>query len=143
MNSTAQASGTTHPSADRQSAPITPGRVVIGSLSALVVNLAIFAIATSAGVSFDMASSQPTNAYVVAAASLLPIVIGAAVVTLVARRRPGFRRFASWAGLAFAIVTCAGSFGASGDVPTALALSAMHVVVGLTWFLTVKPSGRG
>lgn len=122
--------------------PITPSRVAIASGIALAANLVIFAIATAAGVSFDMASPQPTNIVAVAVASIAPIVLGAFVVALIARHQPKFQPIAAWAGLAFALVTCAGSFGASGDLATALTLSAMHVVAGLAWFFAVTPMSR-
>lgn len=123
----------------RTSRPITPRRVTIAALAALVANLTLFWVATAVGVSFDVESPQPLNALGVGVASVLPIAAAAVVVGLVARRRPTFQRFAAWAGLVFAIVTTAGSFGASGDVPTALTLSAMHLVAGAAWFLATSP----
>jgi hypothetical protein len=117
---------------------ITTSRVVLAAAGALVANLIVFAIATASDVSFDVDSPQPLNAIGIAVASVLPILLGALVVALVARRRPGFQHFAAWAGLIFALVTVAGSFVASGDLATALTLSAMHVVVGIAWFFAVR-----
>ncbi len=126
----------------RPSRTITPRRVTIAGLAALIANLALFWVATAAGVSFDVESPQPLTALTVAVASVLPLAAAAVVVALVARRRPTFQRFAAWAGLVFAIVSTAGSFGASGDVPTALNLSAMHLVAGAAWFSATSPNTR-
>lgn len=118
---------------------MTVARIAVATVSALVANLIVFAIGTAADVTFDVESPQPISAVTVALFTVIPLVLGAVVVALVSRRWSGFQHFAAWAGLAFALLTIAGSFGAAGDTTTALTLAAMHLVVGAAWFLGVRP----
>lgn len=121
---------------------ITVTRTAVAAVAAFAANLIVFWIASAADVSFDVDSPQPIGALTVAMFTIIPIALGALVVALIARRAPGFQRFAAWAGLVFALVTTAGSFSAAGDTATALTLSVMHVVVGVAWFFAVRPASR-
>jgi hypothetical protein len=116
-------------------------QVAVAGVLALAANVVVFWFATALGVSFQTISSAPVTAVTVALATVGPLALGAPLVALVARRRPGFQRVAAWAGLAVALLTTAGTFVASGDLPTALALSLMHVVVGVAWFVGVRRPG--
>ncbi|MBX9243708.1 hypothetical protein ICW40_02675 [Actinotalea ferrariae] len=119
---------------------ITPARTALAAGAALVVNLVIFFVAQALGATFDVGSPQPVSALVVGLFSVVPLALAAVVVALVARRRPGFQRFAAWAGLAVALLTVAAPFTASDDLTTAIALGAMHVVVGFAWFAATAPT---
>lgn len=113
--------------------------VLTATLAAVIANLAIFALASANGVSFDIGAPQSPSAASIAVFTAFPMAVGALVVALAMRYWPGAQRFAAWAGLAFAILTCGGSFGASQTLATALALSTMHVVTGAAWLYAVRP----
>jgi hypothetical protein len=118
-------------------------QVAVAAAVALAANVVVLWFATALGVSFQVASPRPVSALAVALFTVVPLAAGATVVALIARRRPGSERVAAWAGLGFALLSTAGAFVAAGDGPTALALSAMHVVVGVAWFVGVRrPADR-
>lgn len=124
-------------------APSRPfGRVRLTVLTAVaaLVNLIVFWIAGSAGAS--MAVTQPMHqvipALVVVLATVIPVGIGAVVTWFVARRWPGFRRLAAWVGLAIGVLSAPATFLVSADLPTAVALSIMHVMVGIAWFIGLR-----
>lgn len=118
--------------------PVAVPQVAVAAVIALATNVVVLWFATALGVSFQVASPEPVTALVVALLTVVPLAVGAPVVGLIARRRPGFQGVAAWAGLAVALLSTAGTFVASGDGPTALALSLMHVVVGVAWFVGVR-----
>lgn len=113
-------------------------QVAVAAVVALAANVVVLWFATALGVTFQVVSPQPVTALAVALFTVVPLALGAVVVALVARRRAGFQRFAAWAGLAVALLSTAGSFLAAADAGTALALSLMHVVVGVAWFVGVR-----
>ncbi|GAA0842519.1 DUF6069 family protein [Streptosporangium amethystogenes subsp. fukuiense] len=57
---------------------------------------------------------------------------------MLARRRPAVRTWASWGGLALALVSAATPFTVSSDTLTSLALAAMHLVVGAAWVTSMR-----
>ncbi|MEV4752293.1 DUF6069 family protein [Streptosporangium sp. NPDC049248] len=48
------------------------------------------------------------------------------------------RTWASWGGLALALVSAATPFTVSSDTLTSLALAAMHLVVGAAWVTSMR-----
>jgi uncharacterized membrane protein YhhN len=138
MSSTTTAPASTTPTP----LPFNPFRFAIAAVSAAVLNLITYGIGSASGGS--MAVNSPTIQSIppVAAviATLLPMVVAGLVTWFIARRRPGFRRFAAWAGLAFGILTAASPLASSADIPTGIALGFMHIVVGAAWFTALQPS---
>lgn len=118
---------------------ITPMRTAVATVAALVANLVLLGVATALGVSFHVSSPEPITVLTVGLFTVVPLALAALVVRFVEGRRPGFQRFAAWAGAAFAIVTVAGSVTAAGDYATASTLAAMHLVAGAAWFTATYP----
>lgn len=117
---------------------VRPLRILSMTGAALVLNLLALWIGSTAGASLVTAAPEPITAPVVTAMTVAPLLLAGAAVWLLARRFP-LQRFASWAGLIFALVTSAGSFIASADALTAFTLAAMHVITGLAWFIAIRP----
>jgi hypothetical protein len=116
----------------------TVAQVAFAAAVAVATNVVVLWFATALGVTFQVITPRPVTALAVALLTVLPLALGATAVTLLDRRRPGTARVAAWAGLAVAVVSTAGSALAAADAPTALALSAMHVVVGVAWFVGLR-----
>lgn len=119
--------------------PITIKNTALATAAALVVNLIIFGIGSAADATWDAGSPYPIGVPMVALFSLLPLVLAAGVVTLIVKRRPVFQRVAAWAGLAFALITIAGSLTMATEALTGLCLGAMHIVTGIAWFYIAYP----
>lgn len=119
-------------------------RAVLAGVIAAALNLSVFAIATSAGASMEMtAPQQMTIAWpAVIGASILPLAVAGVVTWLLARRWPRVRTVFAWLGLAVAVLSSLAVLSA-GDVPTAIALGAMHVLTGAAWAVALTLKTRG
>ncbi|NTW39818.1 MAG: hypothetical protein HGA44_07990 [Cellulomonadaceae bacterium] len=137
MSTTTETFTSTTPSTDGR---ITAARVAIATGVALVLNLVVLWIGSASGATLEVEAPEPINALTVAISTVLPMALGAYVVARITRRRPGFQRFAAWAGAVAALLTAAMPFVASSDVKTATTLACMHVVVGLAWFAAARPT---
>jgi steroid 5-alpha reductase family enzyme len=73
-------------------------------------------------------------------ATAVPLVVAGAVTWYIARRQAGLRTVAQWLGLAVALVSVASALLAATELGTSIALSLMHVIAGIAWFVAV---GRG
>ncbi|WP_125776036.1 DUF6069 family protein [Antribacter gilvus] len=118
---------------------ITPAHVAVVTVVALAINLVILWFGPLAGASMQVGQPAPVTAIPVAFFTIVPLLLASVVVALAGRRNPGFRRIAAWAGLAFALVSCAAPFAVAADTATAYTLSAMHVVCGVAWFRIAYP----
>jgi hypothetical protein len=107
-------------------------------VAAAVVDVAVFAIGSAAGADWVTSAPYPVSWIIVVIFSVVPLVAAAWVAKLIVRRRPGFQRPAAWAGLAFAVVTIAGSLQAP-QILTGVSLGLMHVVAGAAWFFVAWP----
>jgi len=121
----------------RQAAPLWRRTLVAGAASA-VANIALYDVGHLSGASMIMASPQPTLIpwFAPAIASFLPLAILGVIVWLITRKRPAAKRWFAWAGLAFAVISCASLLSAP-DAATGISLAAMHLVAGLAWFITL------
>ena len=134
---------TTAPVSTTRASPFSRRRLVLIAVSAAIINLAAFLVAGTFGASMIVSSPQQMQltAVVVIAATVVPL-IGAGLVTwLIARAAPGFRRVAAWVGLALAILSCASPLLVSEDVTTGIALGAMHLIAGVSWYIALM-TGR-
>ncbi|MFC5747296.1 DUF6069 family protein [Actinomadura rugatobispora] len=122
--------------------PLQPARVLAATAAALVIDLLLLWIGTAAGASLDIEAPYDLNAAMVALGTVVPMLAGAAIVWLLARWFPAFPRWAAWAGPAVALVSAAMPFAVSADAATALALAAMHLVVGIAWPAALLPGAQ-
>lgn len=113
-------------------------RVLMAASGALVINQLLLLIGSAAGASLVVAAPEQISAEMVAIATVTPLLLIGGIVWFL-EKRWSIRRLAAWAGLAFALVTIAGSILASADTITTLTLSAMHIVVGMAWFYAMEP----
>jgi hypothetical protein len=122
--------------------PFHPSRFTIAAGSAAVLNLITYGIGSASGASMTVTAptAQEIPAFLTVIATLAPMALAGLVTWFIARSRPGFRRFAAWAGLAFGILTAASPLASSADIPTGIALGFMHIVVGAAWFTALQPS---
>ncbi len=118
---------------------VQPARLLTGALVALAVNVVAFAIGSAAGATWDVGQPYPITWVAVVAATVVAFAAAGAVTWLVSRKRPGFARFAAWAGLVFGLTSMLGLVNASGAA-TALSLGFMHVATAIAWFISVRPS---
>lgn len=118
--------------------PVNLVRLGLGTIVAVVANLAVFAIASGAGASWS-ANGQSVNAALVVIATVIPMAIGGVITALLARRWAGAATVMAWVGLAFAVVSAPAPLFASDDDATKWALAAMHVVTGVAWFVAIRP----
>jgi hypothetical protein len=76
-------------------------------------------------------------------ATTLPVVLGAVVVWLSARRTPRAQVVSAWVGLILGVATIPVPLLSAHDLATGLSLASMHVVAGAAWFaamtLRAKP----
>lgn len=119
-----------------------------GALAAgvsVVGNLAVLGVAevgdaslvvTDAGTAHDIAAGG------VVVASLVPVVVGVALVALIALRWLGVVRLAQIVGGAFALLSVAGPLAADTDGGTSIALAAMHVVTGAAFVAGLELARR-
>ncbi len=115
--------------------------LVATASGSLVANLAIWGVATLAGTTFEVAMPQATTTQAVsplsvAALSVLSPLVGGLVLTITGDRADVWWPRFAWLGLLVSIVTM--PIFMETDVGTRVALSLMHLVVGLLWWMTVR-----
>lgn len=113
-------------------------RLGAATVVAVVVNLAVYAVATAAGATW-VANGQSIGWFMVLFATVVPMVAGGVLTWLLAKWRGGATRVMAWVGLIFAVVGLPMPFLASDDAATSWALASMHVLTGLIWFFAVLP----
>jgi len=119
-------------------AHLSPRRVAIAALVAVVVNLAVYAIGDVAGATWE-ANGQEVAWFMVISATLIPFAIGGLLTWALARNWAPATRWMAWIGLAFAVVSLPMPFVASSDMATSVTLASMHVLAGIAWFVAVFP----
>jgi hypothetical protein len=108
------------------------------TVSALV-NTVIFYTASVLGASWNVGSPQPVNIVLVLGFTLVPIVLGAWVTSLVAKKSEAARKVLVWAGFALAILSTPGGLVLAADQATGIALAVMHPVVAVAWLAITLP----
>lgn|GEM_PF-194296 len=121
----------------RRAAPLW-GRTLVAGAASAVVNIALYGAGFLSGASMIMASPQPALIpwFAPAVASFLPLAILGVIAWLITRKRPAAKRWFAWAGLAFAVISCASLLSAP-DAATGISLAAMHLVAGFAWFIAL------
>lgn len=117
-----------------------PARILGAAGIALAANLAAFGVGNAAGASWDVGQPYPISGWAVALATLVAFAVGGLATWLGSRWRPGFQRFAAWAGLALGLVSMAPLLGAA-DLATGLSLGFMHLVAASLWLWTALGKG--
>ncbi|MFM7029731.1 MAG: DUF6069 family protein [Micrococcales bacterium] len=105
---------------------------------ALAANVLLFLLGSAAGATWEVGQPAPIGLAAIAVATLLPMLLGGLVVRAIAKRKPNLVSAFTWVVLVFSLVGAPGGYVASQNLPTGLALGAMHVVVGLVWFYSVR-----
>lgn len=113
-------------------------RMAIATGIAILINLVIYAIGSAAGATW-LANGQTIAWFLVVAATIIPMVIGAVATWLLEKRWAKATTGMAWIGLIFGLVTVPAPLLSSSNGPTGVALAAMHVSTGVTWFLAVRP----
>ncbi|MFE4835846.1 DUF6069 family protein [Arthrobacter sp. NPDC056691] len=131
---------TTPASTARTQWPVHSSRLAIAAGSAAVLNLITYGIASASGASMAVTAptAQEIPALLTVIATLVPMAVAGLLTWIIACRRPGFRRFAAWAGLVFGVLTAASPMASSEDIPTGAVLGLMHVIVGIAWFMALQ-----
>lgn len=113
-------------------------RALIAAGVAAAVNLALLVVGRSVDASLTMEVPDPVVVEwpAVVTFSTVPVLLAGLVVWLVARRLPRARRWFAWAGLVVAVLSCVVLVSAP-DVATAITLGAMHLTVGLAWWVAL------
>jgi hypothetical protein len=107
----------------------------------VAINLVVLGIASTAGAPMLTGAAdapEPVGVQAVVLASLVPMLLGAVLVVLVASRVPGLVRVLAWVGLSLGAVTAAAPLVLALDVSTGVALALMHLVAGVVWFVAVR-----
>lgn len=118
--------------------PLSPARLGLGIVVAVVVNVIVYAAASAFGATW-VANGQTVGVILVVIATVIPFAIGGLITWLLARRWTKGATTMAWLGLAFAVVSSPAPFMGSNDAPTRWALAAMHVTTGIVWFVAVYP----
>ena len=113
-------------------------RVVVATGVALIANVALFVIGNASGATWNVGLPFTVGLPMVAGATVLPMFLGGQVVRLLGKWKPSIITFAAWLVLVFSFAGSPSGWIASNDLATGLALGAMHVVVGLAWFFSIK-----
>ncbi|MCA0294821.1 MAG: DUF6069 family protein [Actinobacteria bacterium] len=124
--------------------PTTPStqlvrRLPIAAAAALALNLIVYLAGSLAGASWLVTTPQVIGVGMVTIGTLVPFVLAGAGVWALSRRWPQGPRWASWAGLAFGVLTLPMSLIAATDPTTGISLASMHVITGVAWLLAVLP----
>jgi hypothetical protein len=123
-----------------------PLRVLVALVASIALSLVAFGIAAAAGATMLVitpGSPEPVQitALQVVVSLALPMLVVGALVWWLGRSRPMLVRWAAWIGLVVGVLSAGMPFSATSDLPTALALAAMHAIAGVVWFvaLIVRP----
>ncbi len=118
-----------------QSRPARSAVVVAASVvTALVVNLVLWAVGLVAGGSFEhtdageVMSAAPGGVVLM---SVVPLTVGLAVAALLTLWWNGFARIAQVVGALLPLATIQGTISADFDTPSTVALTLMHVVIAV------------
>ncbi|KUP95939.1 DUF6069 family protein [Thermobifida cellulosilytica] len=130
------------PTAQPNPRTITGRNIAVAAAAAAAVDLVVYAAASAAGATWEASAPSPVSPVAVVVFSVVPLVAAALVVAAIARKKPGFQRFAHWFCLAFAIVTVAAPVLAAPQFLTAASLGLMHLVVGGAWYWLSHPGRR-
>ncbi|MGH3871192.1 MAG: DUF6069 family protein [Pseudonocardiaceae bacterium] len=104
--------------------------IAAGAVAAAILNLVIFFIGAATGASFVVHQGS-TTALTVIIFTVLPLVVGTGLATLLARRWCWMIRLAQVIGAGLALLTMVDPALADTDNATRVALSLMHVVVAV------------
>ncbi|MDA5147417.1 DUF6069 family protein [Streptomyces sp. AD681] len=108
--------------------------MAVAVIAAVILDLAAYWTGQAADASTVIKNTPyDLNAGVVAAASVIPLLIGIAVVSWLHSSRPVLARRLAWTGLLVALLSSVSPFAMAQDTATALTLTTMHVIVGLAW----------
>lgn len=124
-----------------------PVRVLIALVASIALALVAFGIASAAGATMLVTTPgfpEPLqiNAGQVVVSLAMPMLIVGALLWWLGRGRPALVRWVAWIGLAFGVLSAPMPFSATSDLPTALALAAMHAVAGIAWFVALTARSR-
>jgi hypothetical protein len=117
---------------------ISTQRVAIGTTVALLANIVIYLIGSAASATWQVGLPTTVTLLMVALATAVPMLLGALAVGLISKRWPGVIGLASWVVLVFSIAGAPSGYISSQNAATGVALGAMHVVVGLAWFVSIR-----
>lgn len=124
-----------------------PVRVLAALMTSIALSLVALGIASAAGATMLVTtpgSPEPMqiNAGQVVVSLAMPMLIVGALLWWLGRSRPALVRWIAWIGLAIGVLTAPMPFSATSDLPTALALAAMHAVAGIAWFVALTARSR-
>lgn len=115
-----------------------PKRLALGATVALLANIVIFLIGSAASATWQVGLPTTVTLPLVALATVVPMLLGGLAVGLISKRWPSVIGLASWIVLVFSIAGAPSGYIASQNAATGLALGAMHVVVGISWFVSIR-----
>ncbi|WP_022892802.1 DUF6069 family protein [Agromyces subbeticus] len=124
-----------------------PVRVLAALVASIAIALVALGIASATGATMLVTtpgSPEPLqiNAGQVVVSLAMPMLIVGALLWWLGRSRPALVRWIAWIGLAFGVLSAPMPFSATSDLPTALALAAMHAVAGIAWFVALTARSR-
>lgn len=117
---------------------LSPARLGLGIVVAVVVNLVVYAVASAAGATW-IANGQSVGWFMVPIATVIAMAIGGVITWLLSRRWDKATITMAWVGLVFAVISVPGPLLGSTDTPTRWALATMHITTGIIWFAAVYP----
>lgn len=120
--------------------PLDVRRLAIATGAATLANLAVFAVGSLSGATWQAGQPYPISWPMVVGFSIIPAALAGVVVSRIVKARPKALKILAIAGLVFAVVSAPAGSLMSQDLPTGLALGAMHVIAGLGWYFGIKPT---
>ncbi|MBR7742520.1 hypothetical protein KC207_04360 [Phycicoccus sp. BSK3Z-2] len=118
--------------------------VVRAAVVALVANIVLQTIARIAGVETVVvppgAAAVTVAPVSVVTMTVVPLVVGGAVLLVASRISAAAVTALPWIGVVLGVGTALMPLSMGGDLAGRLVLAAMHVVVGVAWFVSVRRS---
>ncbi|MGP5257364.1 hypothetical protein CQ010_14795 [Arthrobacter sp. MYb211] len=119
-------------------------QVVIAAFSAVVTSVFVFFISGVAGGSMRFTGGifQNVDFFGIVRFIALPFLILGFLTFLIGRARPGFCKFAQWAGAAVMVVSVINPILFAADLASGIGLSLILLVVGASWYMAVDNSNK-
>ncbi|WP_404287840.1 DUF6069 family protein [Glutamicibacter arilaitensis] len=119
-------------------------QVVIATFSAVVTSVFVFFVSEVAGgtMRFSGGVFQNVDFFSIVRFIALPFLILGFLTFLIGRARPGFCKFAQWAGVVVVVASIINPILFAADLASGIGLSLILLIVGASWYMAVDNSNH-
>ncbi|WP_342024912.1 DUF6069 family protein [Arthrobacter citreus] len=111
-------------------------------LAAAIINVALLLIFKAAGADFVNTVGVQVGVANVLVMTVVPLLVGFAVVAFASRRNPAFLRIGRWVGIGLALLTIVMTATVGFDSLGFIGLALMHIVVAAAIAVGLRPAKR-